>query len=90
MGMGMMMPPLQSLSTRTVSDEVRGGVLGLYQSIVSLATIFSTALGGVIFAQNPRYPYWLGMGLSLLALIPAYFFLRRPLRKPRSETAVYK
>jgi DHA1 family tetracycline resistance protein-like MFS transporter len=90
MGMGMMMPPLQSLSTRTVSDEVRGGVLGLYQSTVSLATIFSTALGGIIFAQNPRYPYWIGMGLSLLALIPAYFFLRRPLRKSRSETAVYK
>ena len=90
LGMGLMMPPLQSLSTRTVADEVRGGVLGLYQSTVSLATIFSTALGGIIFAQNPRHPYWVGIGLSLLALIPAYFFLRRPLRKSRSETAVYK
>ena len=90
MGMGLMMPPLQSLSTRTVADEVRGGVLGLYQSTVSLDTIFSTALGGVIFALNPRYPYWAGMTLSLFALIPAYIFLRRPLRKPKSETAVYK
>ncbi len=90
MGMGLMMPPLQSLSTRTVADEVRGGVLGLYQSTVSLATIFSTALGGVIFAQNPRYPYWAGMTLSLFTLIPAYFFLRRPLRKPKPKTAVYK
>lgn len=90
MGMGLMMPPLQSLSTRTVADEVRGGVLGLYQSTVSLATIFSTALGGVIFALNPRYPYWAGMTLTLFALIPAYIFLRRPLRKPKPETAVYK
>ncbi len=90
LGLGLMMPPLQSLSTRTVSDEVRGGVLGLYQSTVSLATIFSTALGGLIFAQNPRYPYWLGMGLSLLVLLPAYFFLQRPLRKPKSDAAVYK
>ena len=89
MGMGLMMPPLQSLSTRTVPDEVRGGVLGLYQSTVSLATIFSTALGGIVFAQNPRYPYWLGMILSLLALVPAYFFLRRPLRHPKSKTAVH-
>ncbi|MCB9007273.1 MAG: MFS transporter [Ardenticatenaceae bacterium] len=87
-GMGLMMPPLQSLSTRTVSDEVRGGVLGLYQSTISLATIFSTALGGVIFAQNPRYPYWLGMALSLLALLPAYFFLRRPFPPSPSKTAV--
>ena len=90
MGMGLMMPPLQSLSTRTVPDEVRGGVLGLYQSTISLATIFSTALGGVIFALNPRYPYWAGMVMSLFALVPAYIFLRRPLRKPRSETAVSK
>jgi MFS transporter, DHA1 family, tetracycline resistance protein len=90
MGMGLMMPPLQSLSTRTVPDEVRGGVLGLYQSIISLATIFSTALGGVIFAFNPRYPYWTGMGLSLFALLPAYFFLKRPLKKPKSETAVHE
>lgn len=89
-GMGLMMPPLQSLSTWTVADEVRGGVLGLYQSTISLATIFSTALGGVVFAINPHYPYWLGMMLSLLVLIPAYYFLRRPLRKTRSETAVYK
>lgn len=85
MGMGLMMPPLQSLSTRTVPDEVRGGVLGLYQSTVSLATIFSTALGGIIFAINPRFPYWLGMGLSLFALLPAYFFLKRPL--PDKQTA---
>ena len=88
-GMGLMMPPLQSLSTRTVPDEVRGGVLGLYQSTVSLATIFSTALAGVIFSLDPHYPYWLGMGLSLFALVPAYYFLKRPLRKSKSEdTAV--
>jgi DHA1 family tetracycline resistance protein-like MFS transporter len=90
MGMGLMMPPLQSLSTRTVPDGVRGEVLGLYQSTVSLATIFSTALGGVIFAINPRYPYWTGMTLSLFALIPTYYFLKRPSRTPESETAVYK
>ncbi|MCA9917981.1 MAG: MFS transporter [Anaerolineales bacterium] len=91
MGMGLMMPSLQGLSTRTVPDEVRGGVLGMYQSIVSLATIFSTALAGLIFSLNPHYPYWLGMGLSLFALVPAYYFLKRPLRKAKSEeTAVPK
>ena len=88
MGMGLMMPPLQALSTKTVPDEVRGGVLGVYQSVISLATIFSTALGGVIFAFNPRYPYWIGMSLSLVALVPAYYFLKRPLRHAKSETAV--
>ena len=38
-GMGLMMPPLQSLSTQTVADELRGGVLGVYQSTISLSII---------------------------------------------------
>lgn len=60
MGGGLFLPPLQSLATRTVSDELRGGVLGLYQSSMSLSTIFSTALSGVLFAIAPTLPYALG------------------------------
>lgn len=70
-GMALLMPALQSLATQTVDDELRGGVLGFYQSSVSLATIVSTAIAGVIFAVAPTVPYWIGGALSLLALIPA-------------------
>lgn len=76
-GIGLMMPPLQSLTTSAVADELRGGVLGIYQSTVSLATIFSTAVAGTIFALNPTYPYWVGAGLSLLVLLPALLLVRR-------------
>lgn len=76
-GMGMMMPSLQSLTTRTVADEVRGGALGLYQSIVSLSTIFSTAIAGIIFNITPTTPYWIGLTLSLLSLIPALVIWQR-------------
>ena len=71
MGMGLMMPPLQSLATQAVPDAVRGGALGVYQSSVSLATIVSTAIAGTIFAVNPTMPFWVGALLSLLALLPA-------------------
>jgi DHA1 family tetracycline resistance protein-like MFS transporter len=71
MGMALLRPSLQSLATQTVGDEMRGGVLGFYQSAVSLATIISTAIAGVIFAVAPTVPFWLGALLSLLALIPA-------------------
>ncbi len=76
-GMGLMMPPLQSLSTQTVGDELRGGVLGVYQSTISLSIIFSTAISGVIFAMNPTAPYWLGAGLSLLVFFPAILLVRQ-------------
>lgn len=76
-GIGIMMPSLQSLSTTTVDDEMRGGVLGVYQSTLSLSTIISTAIAGVIFALQPTAPYWIGAGLTLLVLIPALVLVRR-------------
>jgi DHA1 family tetracycline resistance protein-like MFS transporter len=85
-GMGLMMPPLQSLATYTVADEERGGVLGIYQSSVSLATIFSTAVSGTLFALNPTLPYWIGLILSALVLLPAWFLRRRSRRRGWHET----
>lgn len=75
-GMGLMMPPLQSLATRTVDENSRGGVLGVYQSSASLAIIFSTAIAGAIFTINPALPYWIGALLSLLVVIPAWMVKR--------------
>lgn len=87
-GMGLMMPPLQSLATYTVSDEMRGGVLGFYQSSVSMATIISTAIAGVIFSLSPTMPFWIGVALSMVALIPAAVLFRRsPSSRAISEKA---
>jgi DHA1 family tetracycline resistance protein-like MFS transporter len=74
-GQGVMMPPLQSLATRTESESVRGGVLGVYQSSVSLATIFSTAIAGTIYAANPTSPFWIAAALSLSVVAPALILL---------------
>jgi MFS family permease len=65
-----MTPPLQSLATRTVDETVRGGVLGIYQSAVSLATIISTAVAGLIFSVHPTMPYWVAASLSFLLIFP--------------------
>jgi DHA1 family tetracycline resistance protein-like MFS transporter len=69
-GIGLMMPPLQSLATQTVVDELRGGVLGVFQSVVSLAIIMSTAIAGSIFAINPIAPYWIGGVLNVIIVLP--------------------
>jgi len=71
MGMGLTMPPLQTLATRTVDESLRGGVLGVFQSAVSLAIIFSTAIAGVIFSFGATLPSWIGAILSLAAILPA-------------------
>jgi multidrug resistance protein len=76
-GQGLMMPPLQALSTRTVPDSVRGSVLGVYQSAVSLAIIISTAIGGAIYMISITLPLWVAVGMSVLGLLPAFVVLRR-------------
>jgi DHA1 family tetracycline resistance protein-like MFS transporter len=91
MGIGLMMPPLQSLSTTAVSDELRGGVLGVYQSTISLSTIASTAIAGTIFLLNPTFPFLIGALLSLIVVVPALFLVKQThagRRYPKEETAV--
>lgn len=85
-GMGFLMPPVQALSTRLAPDELRGGVLGVFQAVVSLSTILSTSVAGVIFAAGPTLPYWIGAGLTLLLLIPG-LALRRRTRPLATEAA---
>lgn len=77
-GMGLSMPPLQSLTTAVVSDEMRGGILGIFQSVTSLGIILSTAIAGLIFAISPTTPYWLGAGLTFLLLLPIFYLRRVP------------
>jgi len=76
-GMGVVMPALQSLATTTVADELRGGVLGIYQSALNLSVVFGTALGGILFAVTPTMPYWVGGILSILVMLPALILLRQ-------------
>jgi DHA1 family tetracycline resistance protein-like MFS transporter len=74
-GIGIMMPSLQSLATGTVDDEYRGGVIGLYQSTLSLSIIIGSAIGGVLFAIEATMPYWAGGVMALVAFIPAFMLM---------------
>ena len=77
-GLGIMMPPLQSQATHTVEDQLRGGVLGVYQSVISLAIIFGTGIGGTLFSITPGTPYWVAAAAGVVAVYPAWRLLRRP------------
>lgn len=73
LGSGLLFPPLQSLLTKTVVKELRGGVLGLNQSAMNLGVILSTAVAGAMFALDPALPNFLGGILYCLVLLPGLF-----------------
>ncbi len=81
-GNGLLMPPLQSLATKTVSREWRGGVLGLQQSVKSLGVIASTGIAGAMFAQDATMPNLSGGILTCLAVIPGLILWRWARRLP--------
>jgi predicted MFS family arabinose efflux permease len=60
-----------------VDESLRGGVLGVFQSAVSLAIILSTAVAGVIFSAGVTLPFWTGAVLCLAAILPAVSVTRR-------------
>lgn len=72
-GSGLLLPSLQSITTKTVAQELRGAILGLFQSAQNLALIISTAIAGAVFALDPTLPNWMGALLFCAALIPGLF-----------------
>ena len=87
-GFGLASPPLQSMSTSLVSDQDRGGVLGMFQSSVNLSTIISTAIAGVLFARGPTIPYWTGAATSFSMVLAIIGLMRRmPIQPVRTSEA---
>ncbi len=76
-GSGLLMPSLQSLATTCVSEEVCGGVLGIYSSSASLGIIAGSTISGVLYAAFPTLPYLTGALILTVILIPAFYLLRQ-------------
>lgn len=74
---GIMMPPLQALTTTTVSEKLSGAVLGVYQSSASLGIIIGTALGGALFSASPTLPFAVGGMVLVLTALPALLMAQR-------------
>jgi len=84
-GGGLTMPAIQSLTTRTADDSVRGGVLGLVNASQSLSIIISTAIGGLLFAIGPYVPNIVSFGVAVGSLIPAFAISHRMHRQVTSQ-----
>ncbi len=72
-GSGLLLPALQSLVTKTVPPALRGAILGVQQSVMSLGVIISTGVSGALFTLDPVVPNWIGGLLYLLSLAPALY-----------------
>ena len=68
-GLGLFMPTVTTLIVNMVPEDKKGWVLGITQSVSSLARIIGPALAGVFFEFiGKNSPYLIG-GLFLLLMI---------------------
>ncbi|HEX8035430.1 MAG TPA: MFS transporter, partial [Ktedonobacterales bacterium] len=79
-GTGVISPTLQSLLTRVGPEQLSGQMLGLYQSMFSLALIFGPVIGGLLFeGVSPQAVFVVSGGLMVLTLILGIGVQRLPL-----------
>ncbi len=68
-GYGGAVPAVLGLLSRAASPERQGGVLGVGQSVGSLARVFGPIMAGALFDVRLAFPYMAGAALILLALL---------------------
>lgn len=87
-GNGLSHPTLQSLISKNVAADDQGGVLGVGQSLSSLARVFGPAWGGWFFDHlGVAAPYWSG-GLLLLVCSMLSGYATSRLRRHHQDVAV--
>lgn len=77
-GYGGALPPVLGLVSRVAPAHIQGGVLGVGQSVGSLARIVGPLAAGVAFDVGPSVPYLLGAGVAGLATAMAVSLVPLP------------
>lgn len=70
LGHGLTGPNLSSLISRHAGARRQGTVLGVSQSMSSLARAVAPPIGGLLYDLGPSWPYW--MGAALLFVVGRY------------------
>ena len=90
-GFGLNNPSLQGLLSRSVSSDAQGSVLGINQSLASLARVLGPAVAGAAFVGlGPSSPLLLSGAILMVATLVAVLYRRRygagPEADPLPET----
>ncbi len=70
--------PVVALMPDITPSPYRSQANGIVNFMGGVGAIFSFLLGGALYRLNPSYPFWMGSGLVLLALLLVFLFIREP------------
>lgn len=85
LGVGMMAPAYQSLTSKAVPEKLRGTAFGLIGSSLGLFSLPAPWVGGQLWERvNPRFPFQITAGVVLLSIIPVWFKFKLPAKPTES------
>ncbi len=76
-GFAFLQPSLNALISRRSDPAKQGSILGVSQSVASLARILGPLVALPLLYKNPQLPYWTAMGLLTLGFVMILFASRR-------------
>ncbi|MCF0149923.1 MAG: MFS transporter [Firmicutes bacterium] len=68
------LPLMQNLCADRSSKENNNTVMGFYQSMNSLGSIFGAAFAGIIYNTNKHYPFYLAFGAFVIGLALSFIY----------------
>ncbi|MEW6717801.1 MAG: MFS transporter [Chloroflexota bacterium] len=78
-GVGLMSPAYQSLTSKAVPENLRGTAFGLLHSSLGLFSLPAPAIGAQIWDRfTPQTPFQITAGIALLTVIPAWLKFKLP------------
>lgn len=79
LGVGLMAPAYQSLTSKAVPENLRGTAFGLIGTSLGLFSLPAPWVGGQLWEKvNPRFPFQLTAGAVLLSIIPVWLKFKLP------------
>ncbi len=81
--------PVVALMPDITPSRYRSQANGIVNFMGGVGAIFSFLLGGALYRLNPSYPFWMGSGLVILALLLVLLFIREPqeIEEPAEQQA---
>jgi MFS family permease len=87
-GVGLMSPAYQSLTSKAVPENLRGTAFGLLHSSLGLFSLPAPAIGAQLWDRfTPQTPFRITAGIVLLSAIPAWTKFKLPGKKASIQDA---
>ena len=70
--------PVVALMPDITPSQYRSQANGVINFMGGVGTIIALQTGGMLYKLSPNFPFWLGSGLVLLAVLVVYLFIEEP------------